>query len=60
MSRTLADDLGVPMRINRTIEDGALTLLDIPVDSTRRLKRLTLRTLSNEVVIGLVAVTLQR
>jgi Domain of unknown function (DUF4450) len=42
----------------RTIPGGAATVLDLPLDQSRALRSLTLRTLSNEVVIGLMAVTL--
>jgi Domain of unknown function (DUF4450) len=39
---------------------GAATVLDLPLDPKRQLASLTLRTLANEVVIGLVAATLER
>lgn len=39
---------------------GAATMLDMPLNSKKRLRRLTLRTLSNEVVIGLMGITLQK
>jgi hypothetical protein len=35
-------------------------VLDLPLDPAKTLKSLTLHTLANEVVIGLMAVTLQR
>jgi hypothetical protein len=35
-------------------------VLDLPLDPTKDLKSLTVRTLGNEVVIGLMAVTLER
>ena len=44
----------------RKIPGGAATVLDLPLDPTRELRSLTLRTLGNEVVIGLMAVTLDR
>ena len=40
------------------IDGGAATLLDVPLDPARELESLHLRTLSNDVVIGLMAVTL--
>ena len=43
-----------------TISGGAATVLDLPLDATRELKSLTVRALANEVVIGLMSVTLQR
>ena len=39
---------------------GAATMLDMPLNSKKKLRSLTLRTLSNEVVIGLMGVTLQK
>jgi hypothetical protein len=46
--------------LNRRIEGGATVLLDLPVRSDVALKQLTVETLSNDVVIGLLSVTLQR
>jgi hypothetical protein len=40
------------------IEGGAATVLDMPIDAGRELKSITVRTLSNEVVIGLMSLTL--
>jgi len=42
------------------IPGGAATVLDLPLDPTKELKTLTVRTLANEVVIGLMSVTLVR
>ncbi|MDB5325620.1 MAG: hypothetical protein JWM57_1189 [Phycisphaerales bacterium] len=39
---------------------GAATVLSLPLDPKRTLKSLTVRALANEVVIGLMSVTLQR
>ncbi len=39
---------------------GAATILDLPLDPTKQLFSLTLRPLSNEVVIGLMSLTLAR
>jgi hypothetical protein len=46
--------------LNRRIPGGAALLLDLPVRSDCDLKELRLETLSNDVVIGLMSVTLQR
>ena len=43
-----------------TIPGGAATVLDIPLSPDRELSSLTVRTLANEVVIGLMSVTLVR
>lgn len=42
------------------VPGGAATVLDLPLDQTKTLESLTVRTLANEVVIGLMAVTLMR
>ena len=42
------------------VDGGAAILLDMPLDAKKKLKRLILRTLSNEVVIGLMGITLQK
>ena len=39
---------------------GAATMLDMPLNPKKKLRSLTLRALSNEVVIGLMGVTLQK
>ncbi|WP_343675166.1 DUF4450 domain-containing protein [Chitinophaga sp.] len=57
-------DLGSYLKIKgvygREIEGGAGMLLDILLNADKELKTLTLETLSNDVVVGLMAVTLQR
>jgi len=58
-SRTLSDDLQVK-GATRTIPGGAGTILYIPLNSNKKLKSLTLRTLSNDVVIGLMKIELQK
>ncbi|GAB3010246.1 hypothetical protein GCM10027051_09840 [Niabella terrae] len=45
---------------DRAIAGGAATVLDLPLRGDRNLKSLTLRTLSNEVLIGLMSVSLKR
>jgi hypothetical protein len=42
------------------ISGGAATVLDLPLDSGKELKSLTVRALANEVVVGLMSVTLSR
>lgn len=54
--RTLAEAKGK----GQTIEGGAATVLDLPLDPQKKLKSLTVRAIANEVVIGLLGVTLQR
>lgn len=45
---------------NRAIDGGAATLLEMPLQPSKKLKSLRLETWANDVVIGLMAVTLVR
>ncbi|WP_346238821.1 DUF4450 domain-containing protein [Niabella insulamsoli] len=45
---------------DRIIEGGAGTVLDLPLDSQKELQSLTLKTLANEVLTGIMSLTLQR
>lgn len=45
---------------NMAIDGGAATILDMPLDHTKELKSISLHTLANDVVIGLMSVTLAR
>lgn len=60
VSRTLGRELGIKGVYGRPIECGAATLVDIPADPDRQLQSITLETVANEVVVGIMAVTLQR
>ena len=42
------------------IEGGAGVLLDMPLDAEKTLESLTLETVANDVVIGLMGITLQQ
>ena len=44
----------------REVPGGAATVLHLPLDATKELKSLTVRAIANEVVIGLMSVTLER
>ena len=59
VSRDLGKELNITGVYGREIEGGAGILLDIPLDHSKELKRLTLETLSNDVVIGIMGITLQ-
>ena len=59
VSRDLGKTLDIQGVYGREIPGGAGLLLRMPLNSKKKLKSLTLRTLSNDVVIGLMAVTLQ-
>lgn len=60
MSRTLGESLGIKGVGDRFIEGGAGIVLDIPVDPNRQIESLTVETLSGDVVIGLMGLTVQR
>ena len=59
ISRDLGKELNITGVYGREIEGGAGILLDIPLDHSKELKGLTLETLSNDVVIGIMGITLQ-
>jgi hypothetical protein len=42
------------------IPGGAATILDLPLDRNKDLKSLTLRTHANEVIVGMMAISLAR
>lgn len=44
----------------KKIPGGAATVFDMPLDSNKTLKSLTLKTIANDVVIGLMSITLSR
>jgi len=44
----------------RAVTGGAATVLDLALDPTKQLQSLTVRTLCNDVVIGLMSATLER
>lgn len=59
VSRDLGAALGLKGAADRYIPGGAAQILSMKLNAQKKLKSLTLRTLSNDVVIGLMAVTLQ-
>jgi hypothetical protein len=59
VSRNLGRELGIKGVYGREIPGGAAQMLRMPLNPKKKLKSITLRTLSNDVVIGLMAVTLQ-
>ena len=58
-NRNMADVPGFKKAVAE-IDGGAAILFDMPLDGKKKLKRLTLRSLSNEVVVGLMGITLQK
>ncbi|MDE5571861.1 MAG: DUF4450 domain-containing protein, partial [Prevotella sp.] len=59
VSRDLGRALGIQGVYGREIPGGAAQLLRMPLDAHKKLRSLTVRTLSNDVVIGLMGVTLE-
>ena len=59
ISRNLSQIVSLQGEYGREIPNGAGQLLIMPLNPQKRLRALTLRTLSNDVVIGLMAITLQ-
>ena len=59
VSRDLGKALGIQGVYGREIPGGAAQMLQMPLNPRKRLKSLSVRTLSNDVVIGLMALTLQ-
>ena len=60
VSDHLGDELGIEGVYGREIPGGAAQMLRMKLRPHKKLKSLTVRTLSNDVVIGLMAVTLQQ
>lgn len=60
VSRDLGKALHLTGVYGREISGGAAQMLKMPLNVKKKLRALTLRTLSNDVVVGLMAVTLER
>ena len=60
VSRNLGKDLDITGVDGRRIPGGATVLLDIPTDPAKQLESIELETLSGDVVIGLMGLTIQR
>lgn len=60
VSNNLEKDLSITGVYGRPIDGGAGILLDMPLNQDKELKCLTLETLSNDVVIGLMGISLQK
>lgn len=57
-SRTFNNFITIKGFSNRGIDGGAATVLDLPLNPSKQLKSLRLKTIANDVVIGLMSVTL--
>jgi hypothetical protein len=60
LSNHLEKDLNIKGVYGRSIDGGAGILLDMPLNKEKQLEYLHLETISNDIVIGLMAITLQR
>lgn len=61
VSKHHAGEMNIPMSNSPIwIEGGMATMLDLPLNPHKELASLTLETIANEVVIGLMGVTLER
>ena len=60
VSNNLEKDLNITGVYGRSIDGGAGILLDMPLNPDKDLKCITLETVSNDVVIGLMGITLQK
>lgn len=60
VSRNIGDSLNITEVYGREISGGAAQMLMMPLDGTKRLKSMTLRVLSNDVVIGIMGITLEK
>lgn len=59
VSNNFGEELGFP-GVSREVDGGAAVLLEMKLDPRKPLSHLVLETLSNEVVIGLMGITLQK
>jgi hypothetical protein len=60
ISRDFKDFTTIKGFSNYGVDGGAGTILDLPLDKNKTLKDLTLKTIANDVVIGLMSLTLIR
>ena len=59
LSRTLAEEMGATSGANRMIQGGAATLVEMPINPTKELQSLHLESLSQDVVIGIMGITVE-
>jgi len=45
---------------NRAIDGGAATVLDLPLNATKEIKQVVVKAVANDVIIGLMSMTLVR
>ena len=59
LSNNFGEELGFT-GVSREVDGGAAVLLEMSLNAGKKLSHLVLETLSNEVVIGIMGITLQR
>lgn len=60
ISRTFKDFSSIKGFSNYAVDGGAATILDLPLNKNKTLKNITLKSIANDVVIGLMSATLVR
>ena len=60
ISRTFNDFKSIKGFSNYGVDGGAATILDLPLNKNKTLKNITLKSITNDVVIGLMSATLAR
>lgn len=60
VSNDLEKELKIDGVYGRKIDGGAGVLLDMPLNKNKKLHKITLETVANDVIIGLMSLTLQR
>jgi len=60
ISRTFKDFISIKGFSNYAVDGGAATILDLPLNKNKTLKNITLKSIANDVVIGLMSATLVR
>ena len=60
VSNNLEKDLGIEGVYGRKIDGGAGIILDMPLNKTKKLSNIQIETCANDVIIGLMSVSLQR
>ncbi len=60
VSNNLEKELGIEGVYGRKIDGGAGVLLDMPLDKNKKLRKISVETVANDVIIGLMSLTLQR
>ena len=60
VSNAFGTNLKIDGVYGRKIDGGAALLLDMPLNNSKTLRNISVQTVANDVIIGLMSVTLQR